>query len=177
MLDTFVTSLRFGSIPAVLKIGLPSSAMASFVRLGHSPILQRIITSQQSKALIRTISTSGKKRETATIAEPVEKCKSESVAVKKNWVSYGFDFKNETDDINAMNATFFFSVTLCLVIGGFLWAYLPDYGMRDWSQREGYLVLRRREQQGLAAIDANLISAEKIVLPTDEELGDLDIVI
>ncbi|KAF4526010.1 hypothetical protein B566_EDAN000803 [Ephemera danica] len=76
-----------------------------------------------------------------------------------------------------MNATFFASVTLCLVGGAFILAYLPDYQMRDWSQREAYLELRRREELGLPLIDPNLVDVSKIELPLDEELGDSEIII
>uniref|UniRef100_A0A7R9HQ32 NADH dehydrogenase [ubiquinone] 1 beta subcomplex subunit 11, mitochondrial n=1 Tax=Timema monikensis TaxID=170555 RepID=A0A7R9HQ32_9NEOP len=85
-------------------------------------------------------------------------------AVKKNWMSYGYDFDNEQNDRNAMHATFIF-------------AYVPDFQLRDWAQREAFLELRRREQLGLPPIDKNLIDPDKIVLPTDEELGDTEIII
>nr|CAD7568712.1 unnamed protein product [Timema californicum] len=76
-----------------------------------------------------------------------------------------------------MHATFFFSVTCCLVFGSFIFAYVPDFQLRDWAQREAFLELRRREHLGLPPIDKNLIDPEKIVLPTDEELGDTEIII
>uniref|UniRef100_A0A7R8ZA88 NADH dehydrogenase [ubiquinone] 1 beta subcomplex subunit 11, mitochondrial n=3 Tax=Timema TaxID=61471 RepID=A0A7R8ZA88_TIMDO len=108
--------------------------------------------------------------------ETAEKLETQT-AVKKNWMSYGFDFDNEQDDRNAMHATFFFSVTCCLVFGSFIFAYVPDFQLRDWAQREAFLELRRREHLGLPPIDKNLIDPEKIVLPTDEELGDTEIII
>lgn len=58
-----------------------------------------------------------------------------------------------------------------------MWAYLPDFNLRDWSVREALIELRRREAAGLPLIDANLIPPERIVLPSDEELGDTEIVI
>jgi NADH dehydrogenase (ubiquinone) 1 beta subcomplex subunit 11 len=63
------------------------------------------------------------------------------------------------------------------VFGGFVFTYYPDVMLRDWSQREAYLELRRREALGLPRIDRNLIDPSKIVLPSDEELGDTDIII
>uniref|UniRef100_A0A7R9JS95 NADH dehydrogenase [ubiquinone] 1 beta subcomplex subunit 11, mitochondrial n=1 Tax=Timema genevievae TaxID=629358 RepID=A0A7R9JS95_TIMGE len=59
----------------------------------------------------------------------------------------------------------------------FIFAYVPDFQLRDWAQREAFLELRRREQLGLPPIDRNLIDPEKIILPTDEELGDTEIII
>jgi len=155
-----------------------TAKMAGVVGLVQRSALRRSIILSNSKC-IRLISTSKKNRETAGLAETIAKTETtESTAVsKKNWVSYGFDFKNEEADRNAMHATFFFSITLCIVFGGFVWAYYPDILLRDWAQREGYLELRRRETQGLPLIDRNLIDPSNISLPSDEELGDTEIVI
>lgn len=49
--------------------------------------------------------------------------------------------------------------------------------MREWAQREAYLELARREAAGLPLVDPNLIDPSKIELPTDEELGDTEIII
>ena len=76
-----------------------------------------------------------------------------------------------------MKGTFFFSVTLCLVFGTFIWSYLPDTQMRDWAQREGYLELRRREAAGLDPINKDYVNASSIELPSDEDLGKTDIII
>merc|ERR1711915_839421 len=104
--------------------------------------------------------------------------KTEAAAeVNKNWVSWGWSAKSEVEDNTSMHLAFFFSVTLCLITGGFFWAYMPDYKMQDWAQREAYLELRRREAEGLPPIDANLISADKIELPADEDLGNTEIII
>lgn len=122
----------------------------------------------------RLVSTSNKKYDTAT----VESVKSETqIESQKSWVSYGYDFKSKEVDSKAMHSITFVSVTLCLVIGGFYIMYYPDSNLRDWSQREAYLELRRREQNGLLPIDPNLIDPAKIQLPSDEELGDTEIII
>lgn len=97
--------------------------------------------------------------------------------VKKKWVSYGFSEENEADDVHALHQTMFVTVTLCLVVGGTVMAYFPDVKGTDWAQREAYLQLRYREEHGLPPIDPNLIDPSKIKLPTDEELGDTDIII
>lgn len=76
-----------------------------------------------------------------------------------------------------MKSSFFFSITLCIVWGTLIWAYLPDIHLRDWSQREAYLELRRRESAGLDPISRDYVDADKMVLPADEELGDMEIII
>ncbi|GFY01953.1 hypothetical protein TNCV_5098141 [Trichonephila clavipes] len=48
---------------------------------------------------------------------------------------------------------------------------------KDWISREAYLEMHRREKLGLPVVDKNYIDPEKIELPSDEELGDTDIII
>ena len=43
--------------------------------------------------------------------------------------------------------------------------------MVDWIQREAYLELARREQNGLPLIDRDYVSADTVELPSDEEFG------
>ncbi|XP_053631339.1 NADH dehydrogenase [ubiquinone] 1 beta subcomplex subunit 11, mitochondrial-like [Cherax quadricarinatus] len=124
------------------------------------------------------ISTSKKNKDTVTVTDAVVEhvkdwSKTEQTAVTKNWISYD----SEVEDNTIMHLTFFFGVTLCIVTIGFVWAYLPDFRMVDWAQREGYLELRRREAEVLPLIDPNLISIEKIELPLDEKLADTEIII
>jgi len=155
--------------------------MATITRLGGRLI--RLNSSIFRPCLVRTagISTSKKQRDTVTLQETLVdhgKVKQEAeLAANKNWISWGFSYVSETEDNTLMHMTFFCSITLCLVVGGFVWAYMPDYRMIDWAQREGYLELRRREAEGLPLIDPNLVSLDKIELPDDEELGDAEIVI
>ena len=49
-----------------------------------------------------------------------------------------------------------------------------DHG---WEKREAFLELARREKHGLPLIDINLVDPSKIHLPSDEELGDFDIIV
>lgn len=95
----------------------------------------------------------------------------------KNWVSYGFEIKSKSKDRTVTHMIFFSSVTLMIVFGSFYIAYLPDYSLQDWAQREAYLELRRREKAGLPLVDPNLVDPAKINLPSDEELGDTEIII
>ena len=48
---------------------------------------------------------------------------------------------------------------------------------RDWVEREAYLELHRREKFGLPLVDPDVIPRERMVLPSDEELGDFEITI
>lgn len=95
----------------------------------------------------------------------------------KNWVSYGFDFRDKATDRSAMRASYFFSVTLCLVWGTFVWSYLPDPQMRNWAQRQGYLTLRQRELAGEEPISANYVDPASIQLPSEDELEGVEIII
>ncbi|XP_071445462.1 NADH dehydrogenase [ubiquinone] 1 beta subcomplex subunit 11, mitochondrial [Hetaerina americana] len=123
----------------------------------------------------RFVSTGEKSSDTATLKEDV--IPTQVTTSTKNWISYGYDTKDEENDKNAAHATMFFSVTLCIVIGGFFFTYLPDQQLKDWSQREAYLQLRHREQNGLPFIDANYVDPSTIELPSDEELGETEIII
>ncbi|KAL6442406.1 hypothetical protein ACFW04_002562 [Cataglyphis niger] len=101
----------------------------------------------------------------------------EKTLVKKKWVSYGFSVTDEAEDRHTMHATMFVVVTIVFVLGFTVMAYLPDVRGKDWAQREAYLQIRYREEQGLPLIDPNLIDPSKITLPSDEELGDTEIII
>uniref|UniRef100_A0A336L4P8 NADH dehydrogenase [ubiquinone] 1 beta subcomplex subunit 11, mitochondrial n=1 Tax=Culicoides sonorensis TaxID=179676 RepID=A0A336L4P8_CULSO len=126
----------------------------------------------------RFISTTPKKQDTI-VADNAPKTVEDfrDVSKQKNWVSFGFDTKDKEYDRNAMHATAFFTITVCLIFGGFIWAYAPDPLMRDWAQREAFLELRRREAAGLDPISRDFIDPAKIELPSDEELGDMEIII
>lgn len=152
-----------------VAVAVEKSRMAGVVRLQGLNGLRKTLTSLTSR---RTINSSAKKFE----AKAQTECPPSS-APKENWVSYGFDKRDKTIDRRVTAQTLFFSVTLCLVIGGSYLCFLPDPLLRDWSQREAYLVLREREAKGLPPIDRNLVDPATVVLPTDEELGDTEIII
>ncbi|KAJ0180522.1 hypothetical protein K1T71_003926 [Dendrolimus kikuchii] len=144
--------------------------MATLMKLRHMPLLQRCVWNHCNK-VSRSISTSKKNSDSASSA-----CES-TTEQDKNWVSYGFDYTSKEEDTNAHHASFFFSVTLCLVFGSFAWAYAPDLNLRDWSQREAFLELRRREKAGLPPIDPNFINPKYVKLPSESELCDVEIII
>ncbi|CAK1552053.1 unnamed protein product [Leptosia nina] len=143
--------------------------MAGIIKLRNLPIIQRCVWNHFAKTS-RTISTSKKNSDTATTV-------SESKTEDKNWVSYGFDYNSQEDDTNAHHASYFFSITLCVVFGGFAWAYAPDVHMRDWAQREAYLELHRREKAGLKPIDPNYVNPKTVTLPSENDLCDVEIII
>lgn len=116
-------------------------------------------------------------RRIATTPSLYDGAKEETKPVKRKWVSYGFSSKDEAEDRHALHQTMFVTVTIVMVLGITVMAYLPDVRGKDWAQREAYLQLRYREEHGLPLIDANLIDPSKIILPTDEELGDTEIII
>lgn len=145
--------------------------MASALRL-YTLNLRKI----QPFLTVRQISTSKKNQETVTVTDTVKEPVTVP-AVNKNWVNYGFHYKNEATDKSYLNLTFFSSVTIGLVLSGFAWMYAPDINLKDWAQREAFIELKCREAAGLPLIDANLISPKKIVLPSDEELGNEEIII
>ena len=56
--------------------------------------------------------------------------------------------------------------------------YLPYiYSDRDWLMREARFELERRERLGLPLVDPDLLPVDSIHLPSEEELGDFEIVI
>lgn len=142
--------------------------MAALIRLRQMPVIQRCVWNHINK-ISREISTSKKNSDSVAACEPSTQ--------DKNWVSYGFDFQSQEEDTNVHNASFFFSVTLCLVFGGFAWAYAPDIHMRDWAQREAFLELRRREKLGLPLISPHYVDPKAIRLPAESELCEVDIII
>ncbi|KAI8130867.1 hypothetical protein FF38_06673 [Lucilia cuprina] len=150
--------------------------MSALLRFANRAVVQRSIAYNQSLSIVRGIKTSPKKDETAASVAPVTK---EDFANPnpKNWVSFGFDTKDETNDRNSTKSSFFFAVTLCLAWGTFFWAYLPDTQLRDWAQREAYLELRRREKAGVDLVSPNYVDPASISLPSDDELGDTEIII
>ncbi|KAJ3643746.1 hypothetical protein Zmor_026436 [Zophobas morio] len=143
--------------------------MAAFVVLQRA-LFRRVLPPVNR----RLVSTSKKSNDTAVI----DSVKTEAKKTEhKNWISYGFDGKSKEGDRSAMHSVMFASVTLCLICGGYYMMYLPDYNLKDWAQRQAFLEIRRRESAGLPLVDRNLIDPAKMVLPSDEELGDTEIII
>ncbi|CAG2174976.1 unnamed protein product [Oppiella nova] len=99
------------------------------------------------------------------------------VESQKNWLTFGWDIGNRAEDRFINRWAFFLIVTMGAVIVPYIIMYYPDYKLYDWSVREAYLELDRRERLGLPLIDKNLIDPNLLELPSDEELGDTEIYI
>lgn len=150
--------------------------MSLITRLTRLTTLRNVLATAQRD--IRWISTSQKKSDTATIATQEKTVEDFAKPDEnKNWVYWGFETKSKTEDHDYMKSSFFFSITMCLVFGGFVYYYQPDFLMRDWAQREAYLELRRREAAGLDPVNENYVDPATIELPSDEELGNAEIII
>lgn len=133
---------------------------------------------------IRLVSTSPKKNETsiaqplsAKVSEEVTDFSIEAVRKSKNWVSYGFSRTDKEEDRQYTRATYFMGISVAICGTIFVWSYLPDRQMLEWSQREAYIVLREREAAGLEPIAPDYTDPSTVVLPSDEELGDAEIII
>jgi len=98
-------------------------------------------------------------------------------ASQKNWVSWGFDIGDKALDRFGMSWTFFWLITVAMTLGPYIVMYQPDFRFSDWSKREAFIELHRREKLGLPLIDKNFLDPAKIKLPTEEELGDTDVII
>uniref|UniRef100_A0A8J2RKA5 NADH dehydrogenase [ubiquinone] 1 beta subcomplex subunit 11, mitochondrial n=1 Tax=Daphnia galeata TaxID=27404 RepID=A0A8J2RKA5_9CRUS len=133
----------------------------------------------------RCISTSNKKDETAVVTEkiashkPGDESHVDVVATpaRKKWMNYGFSATDETEDIATTHLVSFFGITVAIVGTVLAYMYGPDHALRDWAQREAYLLVREREAMGLPHIDPNYTDESTIVLPSEEELGDFEIII
>lgn len=158
--------------------------MAALIRSNPGGLIRNV------QKRFRLISTSPKKPDTAVIqpyeviepsppvnAEGKPDFSIEAVRKSKNWVSYGFDYFDKSWDRQVMRASMFASITVCLVGTIFLISYLPDPRLQEWAQREAFLVLREREAAGLEPISPDIIDPKLVNLPTDEELGDTEIII
>lgn len=128
---------------------------------------------------LRCISTSNKKNDTTSVIGPTTHTEETTTkpVKKKYFQDYGYNGATEKEETLSMHATFFFYVTLGLTLTTIYYAYRPDSNFKDWALREAYLELRRREELGLPLIDPNYVDPSNVYLPSDEELGDTEIII
>ncbi|RWS02216.1 NADH dehydrogenase [ubiquinone] 1 beta subcomplex subunit 11-like protein, partial [Dinothrombium tinctorium] len=98
------------------------------------------------------------------------------VANQKNWVSYGWDFVDYKEDRQMIHILSFLVVTVITVFGIYLGVHYPDYARQtEWAQREAYLELHRREKLGLPLIGKDYVDPSKVILPTEEQLGNFEV--
>jgi len=158
--------------------------MASLMRVARQGC--RVLTRQSCSRYVQPVcfvSTSEKKKDAsipsmidATLVGEGKKVE-HFKETEDNWMSYGYSLTDREFDRVGHNMHLFMMVSLIICWGGFVIAYLPDHRMRDWAQREGYLALAKREREGLPLVDGNLLDPAKVELPSDEELGDFNVVI
>merc|ERR1712059_240710 len=73
-----------------------------------------------------------------------------------NWISKGYDYKDQKLDSDWHKLAMFCLVTMSVVLCT-VWAYQPDRRMKDWAIREAYLVLREREAAGVEPLSKDLV--------------------
>lgn len=98
-------------------------------------------------------------------------------STQKNWISYGFDYIDMREDRYLAHLIFFSFIVVIFGGSGFIFYYYPDTRLDNWSTREAFLELERRKRLGLPLIDKNYVDPAKVVLPTEEELGDTEVII
>ncbi|XP_043248531.1 NADH dehydrogenase [ubiquinone] 1 beta subcomplex subunit 11, mitochondrial [Colletes gigas] len=148
--------------------------MSMLVRLVRSQGIRNkfpLLTSKDVKVLDTVL------RHASATPSKIDVVSDKPFPVKKKWVSYGFDEEDEKMDRHWMHQTLFVAVTVCCVFGIFVCGYLPDPKLKSWAQREAYFQIRLREEKGLPLIDPNFVDPSKFTLPTDEELGETEIII
>ncbi|KAK0178944.1 hypothetical protein PV327_007781 [Microctonus hyperodae] len=168
--------------------------MASFIRFGfiravNNNLIKSISTKSPklplSSSLVRCVNTSSKPPQantgtsTSSIVNPIttDTHALEETNKSEDWISYGMSEEDKWWDRFSMHSTIFMGYSVCIIFGGTLLAYMPDMRDHEWTAREAYLQLRYREENGLPLVDPNLIDPAKIILPTDEELGDTEVII
>merc|ERR1712141_940381 len=140
--------------------------MASFLRVARQGC--RILASTSQRApLIRqscAISTSKKNKDAISVNENVaagaDKKQESLLDKEENWISFGYDLTDRDYDEWSHKAVLFTVITLVFGLGGLYIAYLPDFKMRDWAMREGYLELDRRTKAGEPLVSPDLIPAD-----------------
>lgn len=100
---------------------------------------------------------------------------------------------DQKEDYHLANVYFFTYFTIGCLLFSYMLYYYPyieydddfeslkiltsvysTYSGYDWAQREAFLEVHRREKLGLPFIDPNLVDPEKITLPSEEELKELN---
>lgn len=88
-----------------------------------------------------------------------------------HWFPFGFDYTDPLKDKYMFHEIMFFT-SLFGIVCWWLFIYGPDLRDREWARREAFLRTHKREALGLPLIDVNVVDPDRVVLPTEEELGD-----
>ncbi|CAN8025297.1 unnamed protein product [Ixodes persulcatus] len=116
-----------------------------------------------------TISDTGVSKPPVTVADFAD-------TKPRYWMSYGYSETDYTMDRDYHHLVMFFGITFMLGLG-FIMMYIPDFRDLDWTEREAYLRLERRERLGLPKIDRNLVDPSRLTLPSEEELEGVEIIL
>lgn len=93
------------------------------------------------------------------------------------WINWGWDKMDKNVDRIHGHITMFMVMTLMIYGGAWMVYYFPDVRMDNWFTREAYLEMERRKKLGEPYISRDYVPRHLITLPTDEELGDMEIII
>ena len=96
---------------------------------------------------------------------------------KDHWVYYGFDPVDKKNDRMYTHVVFFIMITGVFYGWSLIIYYQPDLRLDNWATREAYLELERRTRLGGPLVDRDYVPAHLIKLPTEEELGDQEVII
>ncbi|XP_005112477.1 NADH dehydrogenase [ubiquinone] 1 beta subcomplex subunit 11, mitochondrial [Aplysia californica] len=133
-----------------------------------------ISTSKKDKGIGATVEPMEKSDELKRLTERFENTDKDN---EENWTSYGYEPGDRDSDWFYHHFFMFATVTVGVCWGGFILSYMPDMKFADWCQREAFLELERRERQGLPLVDPNYTNPESIALPSDEDIGEQEIII
>merc|ERR1712110_1394869 len=123
---------------------------------------------------MRFISTSKNDKNVGASIETIEKTDENE---EENYTSYGYAPGDRDEDWFHHHYISFMVFTMTFFSVGFLFVYRPDPAFSDWCYREAFLQMERNERQGKPLIDCNYVDPASIELPSDEELGDTEIII
>jgi len=136
---------------------------------------------------VMAISTSKKDKSVSTALEKLEESEEFKRLTKhfentdemneENYVSYGLNPGDRDEDYFEHHTTMFWTISFFSCIFVYLIFYMPDYKFRDWAKREAFLQIERSERTGSPLVNREYVDPKLIELPTDEEIGDQEIII
>lgn len=100
--------------------------------------------------------------------------------LRRDWIAFGYHPTDEYMDWKTHHYFMFHAFTLIVCGTAFFFYYCPDWHTcREWATREAYIEMARREKYGLPYISKDYIDPKKVTatLPSEEELGDFEIII